>query len=71
MKKFVEKEAGTLLVRTMELLNECKLSMIKIHVMTDLPYHWLQQLSTNKTTDPSVNRIQYLYEFLTEQAIDV
>lgn len=54
----------SLLARTRKLLQETHLSHLDIYKATGLSPFWLSGISTGKVNDPSVNRIQKLYEFL-------
>jgi len=59
----------TLLDRTRVELQRCTLTLLDIHRLTGLSYHWLTKLSAGNIHDPSVNKIQKLYEFLTGEHI--
>lgn len=54
----------TLLARTRKLLRESDQSHLQIYKATGLTPFWLSSIATGKVADPSVNRIQALYEFL-------
>lgn len=54
----------TLLTRTRELLRTTDHSHLDIYRATGLTPFWLTGVSTGKVRNPSVNRIQQLYEFL-------
>lgn len=62
-KKAVDRER-TLLAQTRALLQESDLSQLEIFKATGLTPFWLSSVSTGKVADPSVNKIQMLYEFL-------
>jgi len=55
---------GSLLIETRRLLKEDERTLLDIHKATGLPFDWLRKLSSGDTADPSVNRIQHLYEHL-------
>jgi hypothetical protein len=57
-------EPGTLHRRTLELLNSSTHTLIQIHDLTQLPYHWLRKFKAGEIGNPSVNLVQALYEFL-------
>lgn len=61
--KFVASQS--LLERTIMLVKTSKLSTYKLALATDIPYDWLVKLKAGKIKDPSVNRIQAVYETLT------
>ncbi len=50
---------------TVDKLRARKLDLVAINKETDLPYHWLSKLAAGEFQNPSVNRIQFLYEYLT------
>jgi hypothetical protein len=49
---------------TRHLLFEDKRSLLDIHKSSGVPYHWLKKFSSDIFANPSVNRVQCLYEFL-------
>lgn len=71
MERYDETIQGTLLVKTLELLENCPKPLQDIYAETGLPYHWLRSVSQGKTNKPSVNRIQYLYEYLSHQTLAI
>lgn len=62
---------NTLFSRTLELLRETDTPLLVIYKETDLPYYWLQKLKDGKISDPSVNRMQHLYEYLSGRSLKV
>jgi hypothetical protein len=42
-----------------------------VHKESGLPYYWLRKLVYGAVPDPSVNRIQALYEFLTNSRLEL
>ena len=56
---------GSLLVKTRYLLERDKRGLLDIHKETDIPFYWLKKFSSGGFDNPSVNRVQFLYEFLT------
>lgn len=62
---------GSLYNTTLDLLTKTDIPMTTIASETALPYDWLKQLRRGKIPNPSVNRIQKLYEFLTNRALEV
>ena len=60
---------GTLLAKTIELLKADKRTLRMVGQATGIPYYWLKKLSAGEIDDPSVNRIQQLYEFLSKKKI--
>lgn len=59
----------TLLERTLELLRETQESYLDIYKATGLRPSWLVQLNTGKIQDPSVRKIQALYEHLAQREL--
>lgn len=64
-------QQGTLLQKTRELLRECPLSYLDIYKATDLNPNWLTGIASGRIVDPSVNRVQALYEFLKGETLTV
>ena len=57
----------TLMLKTAQLLESRDIT--QIHRDTGIPYHWLTKFVRGGFTNPSVNRVQYLYEHLTGVAL--
>lgn len=64
-------KSGTLMLKTKELLIKDSRSLPQLSVDSGLPFYWLQKFSSNGFENPSVNRVQYLYEFLTNTKLPV
>lgn len=62
-------EKKSLLLVTIKLLKESTFNLFEISEKTSLNYYWLKKLYYNKLKDPSVNKIQILYEFLSDKKI--
>ena len=62
---------NTLYIKTMELLEASPLSLREIADRSELPYDWLTAIKYDRIKNPSVNRIQHLYEFLTGASLSV
>ena len=58
------KVSGTLLEATMELVKKSGKNDIELHVETRIPYYWLKRFIKGGFVNPSVNRVQFLYEHL-------
>lgn len=54
-----------LLDKTRELLKNSTLTVEEIARRSGLTYHWITSLRADRVRDPSVNRVQLLYETLT------
>jgi len=57
--------------KTLVLLRQDKRSTLEIYAETDLPFYWLRKLRAGDFLNPSVNRLQYLYEFLSKNKLSV
>lgn len=64
-------ESGSLLLKTQRLLFDTELTHAEIFLATNIPIHWLTNFARGKTLDPSVNRVQKLYEYLTGKPLKV
>ena len=64
-------ERGSLYSKTLELLKDSGTPLPEIYKETNIPYYWLKNFSSGKTLDPSVNRVQRLYEFLSGKELGV
>ena len=65
----MHEEKGTLMTKTIELLKADKRSLFEISQKSAIKFYWLKKFSQGEFTNPSVNRVQALYEFLTEQQL--
>lgn len=65
MKKFDEKKDYSLVEETTKLINECKMDDLELFVITGIHPAWLMKFRKGGFKNPSVNRVQYLYEFFT------
>jgi hypothetical protein len=52
------------LIKTRELMAACDKSINKLCQETGLPYPWLRSFKNGAIDNPSVNRVQFLYEHL-------
>lgn len=59
----------TLHAATIKALHDDRRTLRIIGQATGIPYYWLKKLSANEIPNPSVNRIQQLYEFLTKKRL--
>lgn len=60
---------GALVETTRTLLKEDKRTLKMIAQWTGIPFFWLKKFSANEIPNPSVNRVQYLYEKLSNSKI--
>jgi len=58
---------------TRQLLDKEKetLTLLEIHKASGVPFYWLKKFSAGEMLNPSVNRVQELYEFLTNSKLHV
>lgn len=64
----------TLMERTRHLLHESHLSLPEIYASlhgqgSEITYFWLRKFSAGEVKDPSVNRVEELYTFLTGKPV--
>jgi transcriptional regulator with XRE-family HTH domain len=64
------KREGTLLTGTRALLKASS-SIEQVSVSTGISFHWLSKIANGHIRNPSVNRIQKVYEHLTGREINV
>lgn len=62
-------KSGTLLITTIKLLKADRRTLRIVGHATGIPYYWLKKLSAGEIDDPSVNRIQQLFEFLSKKRL--
>lgn len=62
---------GSLHTKTLDLLKESGIPLQEIYRDTHLPYYWLKKFSSGEIRDPSVNRVQRLYEYLANKTLVV
>ena len=62
--ELAKQSTQSLMKVTRDLLQRDKRTQQEIHQGTGIPFHWIQQFSFGKFKNPSVNRVQNLYEFL-------
>lgn len=60
---------GSLLARTRTLLRESEQSYLDIYEATKLTPNWLSLLARGKLREPSVNKVQKLYEHLSGKPV--
>jgi hypothetical protein len=60
---------GKLMSKTRELLRNDSRSIAKISIDTGITFFWLQRVSADMMKNPSVNRVEYLYEQLSGQTL--
>jgi hypothetical protein len=66
-----EFKRGTLVEKTLELLNADGVEPLRVYAETGIGFHWLTQLRGGRIKNPSADRIQALYEHLSGKVLDV
>ena len=59
----------SLYATTRQLLKDDARPVRMIGQATGVPYYWLKKFSAGEIPNPAVNRIQYLYEFLSKSKL--
>jgi hypothetical protein len=67
--KYQEHLPGSLMAETAKLLKESGKAPQDIYAETGLPFHWVKKFATGEFENPSVNRVQFLYEYLSGNAL--
>ena len=62
---------GKLMIKTHQLLKADGRSIADISIDTGITFFWLQRFSAGSMKNPSVNRIEYLYEHLSKKSLNV
>jgi len=57
-------ESLSLMLKTSELLEADPRSLLDLHKESGISYYWLRKFKSGILSDPSVNKVQALYEFL-------
>ena len=68
---YKDEKTYTLMRRTLQLLKRDKRSTLEIHKQTNIPFYWLRKFRAEEFKHPSVNRVQALYEFLSDNKLPV
>lgn len=64
-------EAESLMLETLKLLRERHETLPEIQSATGIPFYWLRKFLGHEFKDPSVNRVQKLYEYLAGRKLAV
>lgn len=65
-------DIGTLLKRTWELIeNKSSNDLVEIQSQTGIGYFWLLAFRKRKNKNPSVNKVQRLFEHLSGRKLDI
>jgi hypothetical protein len=62
---------STLLEKTLELLEDCPYTMPELYMRTGVSFYWIRKFKTGTMRNPSVVKVQTLYEFLTGRTLEV
>lgn len=68
---YKEDKNYSLMKNTLNLLKKDNRSLLDIHKESKIPFYWLRKFKASEFSDPSVNRVQALYEFLTGKKLPV
>ena len=60
---------NTLHDTTIVLVRADKRTLRMISQATGIPFYWLKKLSADEIEAPNVNRVQYLFEFLSKKKL--
>ena len=74
MNKTIPKRAdkmSTLLRATFALLEQDQRTLFQISKDTGVPFYWLRKFSAQDIQAPSVNRVQFLYEKLSNKKLAI
>lgn len=55
---------GSLMSETLKLVNKEPRGLLAVTQRTGIPFYWLRKFAANRIPNPSVNRVQFLYEKL-------
>ncbi len=55
---------GALMTATLKLLNKSQMSLFNISRKTGVPFYWLRKFAAGRIPNPSVNRVQFLHDSL-------
>lgn len=58
-------QPGSLMSRTIELAKADQRTALQLCIETKIPFYWMKKFLAGEFLNPSVNRVQYLYEHLT------
>lgn len=62
---------GSLYNRTLELLRTSQFTLPEIFRRSGISFYWLKRFKEGRIVDPSVNKVQALYEFLSGRKLEV
>lgn len=64
-------EVHSLHQRTLDLMMASDKTVPEIYRDTGIPFYWLRKFRTREIQQPSVNRVQRLYEYLSGHELEV
>lgn len=64
-------QPSPLLLKVKQLLKDDPRTLFKISKESGMPYAWMYSFTHNSGVSISVNRAQYLYEYLTQTKLEV
>lgn len=60
---------GSLMEETRRLLKD--VNLLELYATTKIPFYWLRKFASGAFRNPSVNRVQFLYEYLTGKPLTI
>lgn len=60
---------GSLMTETLRLINKEPRGLLAVTQRTGVPFYWLRKFAAGKIPNPSVNRVQYLFEKLSGKKV--
>lgn len=64
-------EPGSLMLRTIELAKAKGVDPVVLHNETGLPFYWLKKFLAGGIKNPSVNRVEYLFNQLSNKKLAI
>lgn len=64
MQNLVCDRPGSLMAKTLELVRKEPRGLLAVYQKTGVPFYWLRKFASGKIPNPSVNRVQFLYQKL-------
>lgn len=62
-------QPSTLMAETIKLTIADKRTLPQLYADTGIPFYWLRKFIQGEIQNPSVNRVQFLYEYLSGNKI--
>ena len=59
----------SLYISTRQMIKDDKRPLNMLAQATNIPFYWLKKFSAGEIPNPAVNRVQYLFEFLSKSKL--